>query len=209
MPTRNTTTQLTDSQGNNRTATHLSTNIIIKVENNVVGCIQSLNISESRPVKFLAEVGADGFFDSAPNGPSTTTGRVQRVRYDKTRMFEAFGRGFIHIHSQRIPFDIEIHDVFHDADPSNAIITTLKNVWFKSISYDYTVSDYIIQENADFECERIYSIINNKNVAQAVANGRSNPIILNAFEQEADRGAFTGALDAAGLLNAFISDPRN
>lgn len=210
MPTRNTTSQLTDSQGNNRTATHLSTNIIIKVpESGVVGAIQSLNITESRPIKMIGEVSNDGWIDSAPNGNSTYTGRIQRVRFDRMRLFEAFGRGFIHIHSQRIPFDIEIHDVFHDADPSNAIITTLKNVWFKSLSYDYTVSDYIIQENADFECERIYSIINNKNVAQSVANGRSNPIILNAFEQEADRGAFTGALDAAGLLNAFISDPRN
>jgi len=209
MPTRNTTTQLYDSQGNNATKTHLSCNIILKVSGNVIGALQSVNINESRNIRMISELGTDGHIDSAPQASTEHSGRIQRVRYDKMRMFEAFGRGFIHLHSQRIPFDIEVHDIFHDADASNAIITTLKNVWFKSLSFDYTVSDYIIQENTDFVCERIYSIINNKNVATAVANGRSNPIILNAFEQEADRGAFTGALDAAGLLNAFISDPRN
>ena len=209
MPTRNTTTQLYDSQGNNATKTHLSTSIILKVSGNTVGALQSVNINESRNIHMISEIGTDGHIDSAPQSSVEIGGRIQRVRYDRMRLFEAFSRGFIHLHSQRIPFDIEIHDIFHDADASNAIITTLKNVWFKSLSFDYTVSDYVIQENTDFVCERVYSIINNKNVAQAVANGRSNPIILNAFEQEADRGAFTAALDAAGLLNAFISVPRN
>lgn len=209
MPTRNTTSPLTDSQGNNSTRTHLSCDIIIKVSNNIIGAVQSLNINENRNIKMISELGTDGHVDSAPTSSVDVGGRIQRVRFAKMRLFEAMSRGYIHLHSQRIPFDIEIHDFFHDSDKSNAIITTLKNVWFKSLSYDYTVSDYVIQENADFVCERIYSVINNKNVAQSVANGRSNPIILNAFEQEADRGAFTGALDAAGLLNAFLSDPRN
>jgi hypothetical protein len=59
-----------------------------------------------------------------------------------------------------------------------------------------------------FQAESIKSFLNNQNVAQSVANGRAQPIILNQYEQEADRGAFRGALDAAGVLNAFLTDPR-
>lgn len=209
MPTRNTTTALQDSAGNNRTATHLSTNIIIKVDGNVVGAVKSLEITESRGLKMIDEVGADGHIDSAPNTSTNITGRCQRTRFDRMRIAEAFGRSFVHVHAQRIPFDIEIQDVFHDSDPGNAIITTIQNVWIKDISYTYSADDFIIVDSMSWEAERIYSVLNNNNVAQAVSNGRANPIILNAFEQQADRGAFSGALDAAGLLNAFLSDPRN
>lgn len=202
-------TPLTDISGSNFTGTHLSTNIFVKVEGNIIGAMQSLDIDENRPVKFFPQIGADGFFDSAPTGPTSVTGSCSRVRYFRQRILEAFGRSYIHIHSQRIPFDIEIQDIFHDGDPSNAIITTLRNVWFKSQRYSYSADNYPIIETCSFEAEGISSIMNNKNVAQAVANGRTQPIILNAYEQEADRGSFTGSLDAAGLIDAFRLDPRN
>jgi hypothetical protein len=208
MPTRNTTTALQDRDGNNRTATHLSTNIIIKVDGNVVGAVKSLEVTESRSLKMIDEVGTDGHIDSAPSASTNITGSCTRTRFDRMRVAEAFSRGFIHVHAQRIPFDIEIQDVFHDSDPSNAIITTIQNVWIKDIRYTYSADDFIIVDNMSWEAERIYSVLNNNNVAQAVANGRANPIALNVFEQQADRGAFTGALDAAGLLNAFLNDPR-
>ena len=130
MPTRNTPTQLQDSEGNSRTATHLSTHLSILVLGNKIGAIKSIDFDENREVKFYGEVGTDGMIDSAPTSPTTITGSCTRIRYDRQRIFEAFGRSFIHLHSQRIPFDIEVHDIFHDADASNAIITTLKNVWF-------------------------------------------------------------------------------
>jgi hypothetical protein len=60
----------------------------------------------------------------------------------------------------------------------------------------------------DLVAERISSVLNGSNVVTAVSNGRSFPISINQFEAEADRGSFTGALDAAGLLNAFLDDPR-
>jgi hypothetical protein len=208
MPTRNTSTALQDTDGNNRTATHLSTNIIIKVDGNVVGAVKSLEVTESRTLKMIDEVGTDGHIDSAPSASTNITGSCQRTRFDRMRIAEAFSRGFIHVHAQRIPFDLEIQDIFHDSDPANAIITTIRNVWIKDIRYTYSADDFIIVENMSWEAEGIFSVLNNNNVAQAVANGRGNPIILNQFEQEADRGAFSGALDAAGLLNAFLADPR-
>ena len=55
-----------------------------------------------------------------------------------------------------------------------------------------------------WQAEAIYSVLNNTNVVgSTTADGR--PIRLNSFEQEADRGSFRGALDAAGLLNAYLS----
>ncbi len=209
MPTRNTTSALQDQNGNNRTGTHLSVNIVIKVDGNVIGAIKTMEISESRNLKMVDEVGTDGHIDSAPTSSTNITGSCTRTRFDKMRIAEAFGRGFVHVASQRIPFNIEIHDIFADSDPNNAIITTIQNVWIKDIRYSYSADDYIIVDNMSWEAERINSILNNNNVAQAVANGRANPIMINAFEQQADRGAYTGALDAAGLLNAFMSDPSS
>lgn len=205
MP-RNTGTILTDSQGNNRTATHLSTNIIIKVDGNTVGAVQSMSVREERQVTQWSEVGGDGIIDSAPTQSATVAGSCSRIRFDRMRIAESLSRSFLHVKSQRIPFDFEIHDTFADADPGNAIITVIKNVWMKQISYNYKSSDFIIIDDMDWIGEDIYSLLNNGNVAQAVANGRSNPIKLNAFEREADRGLYRGALDANGLISALTTD---
>jgi len=209
MPTRNTGSVLQDTEGNNATRTHLSTNIIIKVDDNVIGAVKSLQINESREVKMIDEVGTDGHIDSAPTRSTDISGSCTRTRFGRMRIAEAFSRGFVHVGAQRIPFDIEIQDFFADSDMGNAIITTINNVWIKSIEVTYSAEEFIIAETMTWVAESIWSVLREGNVASAVANGRSQPIILNAFEQEADRGAFRGSLDAAGLLNAFLSDPRN
>jgi hypothetical protein len=204
MVSRNTGTNPFDADGNNRTATHLSTNIVIIVDGNPIGAIQKLDISEERPnIKMIDEVGTDGHIDSAPNGSTNYTINCDRIRFDRLRVAEAFSRGFLHVKAQRIPFDIEIHDRFADADAGNAIITTIKNVWIKKIGYSYQSNEWTITDNMSCEAEDIFSVINSNNVAQANANGRIHQITLNPFEQEADRGGSRGALDAAGLLNAF------
>lgn len=208
MATRNTGTSLVDSQQNNRTATHLTTNIIIKVDGNIIGAVQKLSFSEQRSIYMLKEIGTDGNIDSAPQSATVYGGSCTRVRFARTRIAEAFGRGFVHVHSQRVPFDIEIQDIFADSDRANAVITILKNVWIDNISTDYSSDNYIISETMSFKFERIYSFINNRNVVQAASSDRQFPIVLNQFEQEADRGAYIGALDAPGLLNAFLNDPR-
>jgi len=206
MP-RNTGTVLTDSQGNNATKTHLSTNIIISVDGNVVGAVQTFTLDEGRPqIRMVDEVGTDGHIDSAPNQSTNITGSCDRVRFARMRVAEAFSRGFVHVKSQRIPFDIEIHDRFMDADPDNAIVTTVKNVWIKNISTSYAVNDWIISDKMNWEAEDISSTLNNANVAQATSEGRANTITMNPFEQQADVGQYRGALDAPGLLDAFLSD---
>lgn len=206
MATRNTKSGVI---GDNRTGTHLSTNIVIKVDNYIVGAVQKLDITESRTIKMIDEIGTDGHIDSAPTSSTNITGSCERIRFNKQRIAESFGRGYVHAHAQRIPFDIEIHDFFHDADTSNAIITVLKNVWIKEIRYGYQANDWIISETMSFEAEGIKSILNSNNVVMGVSGGQEGTIYLNQYEQEADMGKYRGALDAAGVLNAFTDDPSS
>ena len=207
MASRNTGTNPLDANGNNRTATHLSTNIVIIVDGNPIGAIQKLDINEERPaIKMIDEVGTDGHIDSAPNGSTNYTINCDRIRFDNMRVADAFSRGFLHVKAQRIPFDIEIHDKFADADEGNAIVTTIKNVWIKKIGYSYQSNEWTITDNMSCEAEDIFTIINGNNAVQAHVNGRANDIILNPFEQEADRGGSRGSLDAAGLLNALTDN---
>src|SRR6266404_6941053 len=95
----NTNSTLSLPNGTNKTSTAISTNIIILVNNTAVGAVQSLAISERRPIKMVDEVGTDGHVDSVPNQSTNITGSCQRVRFDRLRITEAFGRGFLHAHS--------------------------------------------------------------------------------------------------------------
>jgi hypothetical protein len=208
MP-RNTQTDIFDSQQNNKTGTHLSTNIIILVEGNVVGAVQTMQVNELRGgIRMIDEVGTDGHIDSAPNQSTNYNGTCTRVRFDRMRIAESFSRGFTHVKSQRIPFDIEIQDRFHDADAGNAIITTIQNVWIERIGYTYSATDFIITDEMGWQAEDIFSVLGSG--ASPVVSGANNavgqPISLNTFESEADIGKFRGALDAPGLLDAFLSD---
>ncbi|KKN61316.1 hypothetical protein LCGC14_0523070 [marine sediment metagenome] len=205
MP-RNTDTKIFDSGQNNKTGTHLSTNIIVLVEGNVIGAIQSMQVTEARgSIKMIDEIGTDGHIDSAPNAATNYNGTCTRVRFDRMRIAESFSRGFTHVKSQRIAFDIEIQDRFHDADAGRAIVTTIKNVWIERIGYTYSASDFIITDEMGWQAEDIYSVLNN-NAIVGSQNAVGQPINLNSFESEADEGKFRGALDAPGLLDAFASD---
>lgn len=206
MPTRNTGTAIRDAQGNNATKVHLATNILIKVDGLVLGAVKTFQLTEQRDISMISEIGTDGVIDSAPNRSTQITGSINRYRYDRKRLIEATNRGYIHVHSQRIPFDIEIQDIFADADESNALITIVEDVWFDNLTFTYNAEGFIIEESCNFKAERIYSQINGGNVITSVGNGNGAPLVLNAFEQQADRGAFTGALDQAGLLNAYMNE---
>jgi len=201
--TRWTGTQVNDAFGNNATKTHLSTNIIIKVDGNAIGAVKSLSITESRNIARIAEVGTDGFIDSAPQRSTEISVRCSRTRFARKRIAEAFGRGFIHVSSQRIPFNIEIHDIFSDTNISNAIITTIENCWISNMSYNYQSDDFVISEDMDVVAERIYSTLNGGYVVNP-----SPTVSVNQFEAQADSGQYIGALNASGLLNAFLDDPR-
>lgn len=208
MAGRNDTpTILEDSQQNNKTGTHLSTNIIILVGPNVVGAVQTMVITEARPtIKMVDEIGTDGHIDSAPSASTNYNGTCTRIRFDRMRIAEAFSRGFTHVKSQRIPFDIVIQDRFHDADLGSSIITTIKNVWIDRIGYTYSSADFVITDEMGWQAEDIFSTLGTGAVVDGSKNAVGQPIKFNTFESEADVGLFRGALDAPGLLDAFLSD---
>jgi hypothetical protein len=189
--------------GENKTFTGVSTNIIIKVGDTAVGAIRSLSVNEARKISMIDEVGTDGHIDSVPSASTNITGSCQRTRFNNLRMAAAFGRSFIHLHSQRIPFDIDIIDTFAGQDPGSQIVTTIKNVWMSKLAITYRNDDFVLVEDMEWEAEAIYSVLGaNGNAVPGVFGGRNVEVIdLNEFERAADRGDRRGALDAAGLLN--------
>jgi hypothetical protein len=200
---------LTDA-GRNVTRTGVSTEIIIQVDGNPIGAIQSISYKEDRNIHMIDEVGTDGHIDSVPQKSTDISGDCTRVRFDNLRMASAFSRGFIHAASQRIPFDIVILDIFaadeSDADgfngSDNVITTVIKNVWIRNLGVTYQVSDYVISETMGWVAEHIYSYLGQGQNVVPSPNARQIPIIDNdAFERQTDLGKRRGSLDAAGLIN--------
>ena len=188
--------------GFNRTGTSLSTNIVIKVGPNTVGAIKQLQIVEQREIGMISEVGTDGHIDSVPTRSTDISGNVNRVRFDRLRLSESFGRGFIHLHAMRYPFNIEIIDNFN-GDGNNAIITTLVNVWFSNFQYSYTADNFIIEDSAQWKAEAIRSTLSNGNAA--TGGERGLPLAIDPIEREADIGKRRGSLDAPGILRSFLA----
>jgi hypothetical protein len=191
------------------TKTHLSTNINILVNGIAVGAVQDISIDEKRSIKPIVEIGTDGIIDSAPSSAAEVSGNCSRVRFDGQRISEAFMRGFIHLKSQRIPFDITIVDKFaasNNDDSSSFITTTIHNVWINSLGTKYSAGDFIIIDSMGWQAESISSVRNNGPVVGPVNNigiSMTGEFEINSFEQEADTGLFRGSLDAPGLLKAF------
>lgn len=203
-----------DSNGVNKTSTAISTNILITVGPNAVGAVQRLTINERRAIKMIDEVGTDGHIDSVPNQSTNITGTCERIRFDRMRIAEAFGRSFLHAKSQRFPFDLVIIDnwngnALNPGDNSAAIITTIKNVWIGEISYGYQASDWIITDSMNWEAETIYSTLGSGNASAAQGGDKVNMVLAansptSTIEQSSDTGGRRGSLDAPGLLRAFL-----
>jgi hypothetical protein len=191
--------------GQNVTSTGLSTNIIIEVDGVTVGGIQQIQVTEEHDIFMVDEVGTDGHVDSAPRASTNVTGNCRRTRLNRKRIAEAFGRQFIHTHSQRAPFDIVIKDIFGGSDDANTIVTTIKNVWIRRIGYTYTATDFIIVEDMDWAAETIYTTLGNSQNS-AVLGGllKEPPKYTNTIELDADTGGLRGALSAAGLVNELF-----
>jgi hypothetical protein len=132
-----------NATGVNKTSTAISTNILILVNNKAVGAVQSISINEARTITAVKEVGTDGIIDSVPTSSTTISGSCTRIRFDKLRISEAFGRNFIHVASQVYPFDIVILDK-QKRNTGDQISTVIKNVWINSIAYTYTADNWII-----------------------------------------------------------------
>lgn len=186
--------------GQNNTNVALSTQILVKVGNFPVGAIQELSITEARTIAMVNELGTDGSVDSAPNGSTKISGNCRRIRFDRMRAAEAFGRDFIHLHSQRIPFDITIYDQWQ-GDGTSTIITTIKNVWMSNIQTTYSATDWIVMDQFQWEAEAIYTTLNGGPAARGRGPGS---IQLNPVERDADQGKRRGSLDAVGLITDFF-----
>lgn len=203
-------TAFTNGAGKNRIGAALSTNIIIKVGDSPIGAIQNITVNENRAIQMINEVGTDGHVDSAPRASTEITGNCTRIRFDRLRMAEAFSRGFVHVHSQRYPFDIDIIDTWR-GDGSSQILTVIRQVWIQSISYSYTADNFVISEQMSFTAEAIEShmVQSGQNVTSAAeGGGRSLTFFSDAIERAADVGSRRGSMDAPGLISAFLEDKR-
>lgn len=199
------TTRVVDpSTGRNRTGTHVSTNINFLVNGIAIGAVQKLDVKEQRKIKQIDEVGTDGHIDSLPTSSTDVSGSCTRTRFDGQRIAEAFMRGFVHVKSQRLPFDIEIQDSFKgDAESGSMIVTTIRNVWISNINYTYSADNFVIVDDMSWEAETIDSVLSSGGSVVGDVNSRGVPLIINPFERSADVGSFRGALDGPGLLNAI------
>jgi hypothetical protein len=189
--------------GQDRTGTAISTNIVIQVNNTAVGAIQTLSVREQRTITMIDEVGTDGHIDSVPTKSTDISGECRRIRYDLLRVGPAFSRDFFHVASQRIPFDIVIQDRWN-GDGSNAIITTIKNVWIQSIGYAYNADNWLIIDDMSWVAEDIFSTLNGG--LAATSGPRGFTLQQDTIEQATDQGSFRGSLSAPGLINEFFSN---
>ena len=188
--------------GRNRTGTHLSTNIIIAIGAQPIAAVKSLSVTETRAVAKIAEVGTDGLIDSAPSASAEFSVSCTRTRFDGKRIAEGFYRSYVHISAQRTPFDIYIYDLIQGGTVSGAgltVTTVIENCWITQLDYRYEADNFVIVDNMNLQAESIKSF---RAGGQSAISDPSR-VIINPFEQEADRGIYRGALDAAGLINAF------
>lgn len=199
----NTNSTYTFPNGDNRTSTSLSTHMILKVAGTPIGAIQNINVSESRSISMIAELGSDGFIDSTPTSSTKVSGSVSRIRYDRMRLTEAMSRGYLHLAAQRYPFDIEIQDIQKE-QPNNQIITIIKNVWFESLSYSLDASNWLITESCNWSAEHIFSFRPNGTSAATGGDGKIKVYPHDAIEEAADLGKRRGSLDAPGLIDLVL-----
>ncbi len=185
------------------TRTALSTQILVLVNNEPVGAIQSFQESQARDIKRIYELGTDGAIDQAPNGHATVDLTVNRIVFDGLSITEAFSRGFRNLQAQRIPFDIVVIDQYTGTD-NDAVITTYKNCWFKSISKTYQAESFTITEDCGIQAETIMTIRGGEAVAlsQGTGGGRQVPTQIDDVELQADSGTRRGSLDFPGLISA-------
>ena len=187
-----------------KTRTALSTQIIIMVNNEPVGAMQSFDVSQSRSLDSIKEIGTDGIVEIVPNGAVTIGLTLKRTVFDGLSLPEAFSRGFRNLSAQRIPFDIVVIDQYTGTG-DDALITTYHGCWFKTLNRNYSADNYVLIEDASAECEYVSTVRAGEAAAlsQGVGGGRQIPgIKTDEAELAADSGQRRGALDFPGLISA-------
>lgn len=195
-----------DGSTEGRTSTGLSTQIIIKVNDQPVGALQNLTVNQARPLKRIPEIGLDGVLEIVPMGAATYDLSVTRVVFDQLRLPEAFSRSFRFIGAQRVPFDIEIYDINNADDvdvntnASGVIVMKYVNCWFANYVTPYQAGDYVISETATIWAE-VGSITSGTPAPLRDIDAQTD----NAgIESSANRGDYRGGVDAAGIVNAIF-----
>jgi len=206
---------LTGSNLNSNISTGLSTQILIKVDNEAVGAIQSINITQNRGLERVKEVGLDGILEIVPNKATEYEANITRVVFDRLRLTEAFKRGFINIKSQLIPFDIQIIDRTA-GDTDGAVVHTLENCWFSRYSPKYQADNFIIQEDAQILIEDIRTNLGSTQNSAVIGGSRGIQPQTDTFGRETatDSGSggatpgagYRGSMDVSNLTNAVFAE---
>jgi len=178
--------------------TGLSTQIIIKAGFNTIGAIQQLKVNQRRDIKIWEEIGTDGIVESHPIHAAQVTLDVTRIVFDNLRIAEAFGRGFINLQAQRIPFDVQVIDTSNTkGEIINSIIHVFHNCWFKDVSTSYQSENFIITETAALSCEYVTTT---KRAESAVEGGaRGITYEYDSIERETDTKGRRGRFDSTGM----------
>jgi hypothetical protein len=186
------------------THTALSTQIIIMVNNEPVGAVQSFAESQSRSNKRVYEVGLDGTVEIVPESPTQMSLTIDRIVYDGLSLTEAFSRGFRNLQSQRIPFDIVVIDQYSGTG-DDSVITTYHNCWFNKIDKSYKADNFIISESCGVDVEFISTLRGGDAVSLSQGAGGGRQLAGTQFdnvELQADTGVRRGGLDFPGLISA-------
>lgn len=180
----------------------LSTLITIKVNNTLIGALQSLEIKQSRDKAKWQEIGTDGFVENHPKGAADVSINAQRLVFDGLSMTEAFARGFFNIQAQRVPFDIQIIDR-QAGDDKLAVVHTLHSCWFTSLTTPYRAEAYLITQSASIDCLKITT----QRMGESAATGgiRGIGYELDSIERSTDVKGKIGRLDSAGSSFSNIS----
>lgn len=216
------------NSGGNQTGTNtgLSTQIIIKIDEQAVGAVQSFRATQNRATRNITEVGTDGNVEIVPNSATTFEIDIDRIYFDRKTITEAMGRAFINIQAQRYPFDIYVYDFqrvppsevtantpagdfdLPDAKASGSVIVTIyENCWFSSKTTTYQSSDYIITESARVTAEFCHTYIANSSSTSAVEELASENHALTDVERYVDANR-PGSLDTRGpQTNETVFNP--
>lgn len=197
-----------------RTNSGLSTQILIKINKQTVGAIQSFSVTQNRQLKAIQEIGTDGQIEVVPSSATTFDLSIDRMVFDGLSLPEAFARSFKLINAQRVPFDIEVFDlkgiaptasfdVSADAQADGTEVLVYHNCWFKSLTTPYSAGDYTIVEKATITAETAY--ITKPGAPSVTRPGTSIQTDDKGIEAMVNRGNRRGAMDAGGILKSILN----
>lgn len=177
---------------------NLSPSFLIKVGQVTVGALQNLTINQRRDIHVWEEIGTDGIVDSHPKGAAKIRLTVNRVVFDNLRLTEAFGRGFINIQAQRLPFNIQALDRSAAENENDELLHVFHNCWFNEYSPTVRAESFLINEQASLTCERITSSVNALNASNGGLRGIA--IDYDTIERSTDLNGRPGRFDATRFL---------